>query len=90
MQLVRLVNLVGYWGKGRERSQGSSLGNINTIWRYWRRDRLNGENAKFSFECMVLEVLMLPAAQGQVHIGACSCNHSIRNTVKLIKIDEIR
>lgn len=88
MPLVRLINLIGHWVKGSERSEASGVGNINTLWRYWRRDRLNEENAKFSSEYIVLEVLVLSGAHGQVQKGACSCNQKIRtiwNELELIK-----
>ena len=79
MPLVRLINLIGHWGKGSESLQASGSGNINIIWRYRRRDRLNEENAKFSSAYIVLEVLVLSGAQGQVQKGVCRCNQKIRN-----------
>lgn len=62
--MLRVINLIGHWDKGREGSQVSGLGNINTIWRYWGRGKLNEENAKFSFEAICMEALVLSGAQG--------------------------
>lgn len=63
---------------------------VSGRWRHWRRGRLNGDNAKFSFECILLEVLVSSGAQGKVRRGVSSYNQYIRSMIKLIRMDEIR